>query len=125
MEDEYGDSDYTYAKPPKAPKLGRSSKRNVPQNYGYSNKIVYWIMGYTVNKNSKSDSVIVGWYPTEDSAVEYSIEKFGTDNYRIFPLHTIDRTRACKMIRKIIFDETNSIDEAFRRFRHDKRRIEE
>lgn len=87
-------------------------------------KSVYWVLGDTRNRSANVNGVIVGFYLTEEEAHRDAELKFGIDNYRIFFLSTIDRREARRRIQRQIFDETNSIDEAFKKFTYKERQQE-
>lgn len=87
-------------------------------------KSVYWVLGDTRNRSAKYNGMIVGCYSTEEEAIRDAELKFGVDNYRVFLLSTIDKREARSRIQRQIFDETNSIDEAFKRFTYKKRQQE-
>jgi hypothetical protein len=84
----------------------------------------YWVLGDTRKFSTKVQGAIMGYYLSEEEATRDAELKFGLDNFRVFPLTTINRPEAARRIRKIILDETNSIDQAFKRFSHQERNME-
>lgn len=77
-----------------------------------SRDLVYWVLG---EKNGKR--LIMGYYTSETEAENDGQRKFG-EGYQVYPMHTIDRAEASRIIRKKVLDETNDIEDAFKKFGH-------
>jgi len=74
--------------------------------------MVYWVFG-----EKKGKRLIMGYYQSQTEAEEDGFRKF-QDNYTVYPMHTIDRAEASRIIRKKVLDETNDIEDAFKKFSH-------
>jgi hypothetical protein len=85
---------------------------------------VYWVLGDTRRFSTKVQGAIMGYYQSEEEATRDAELKFGIENFKVYPLTTINRAEAGRRIRKFILDETNSIDQAFKRFSHQERNQE-
>ncbi len=77
-------------------------------------RIYYWIVGKDAGRR-----VIMGAYSSYDEADMDGYNNF--KEYEVLPLNTRDRAAAREMIRKKVLDETHSIEETFRRFKHLRR----
>jgi len=74
--------------------------------------IYYWIKGEYMGRR-----VVLGPYLSEKEAYEVGYEQLSTD-FVVLQLKTKDETKASRLIRAMVLEETSNLGDTFRRFRH-------
>lgn len=77
-------------------------------------RLYYWIVG---ESDATGRRMIYGYRNTESEAKQIA-NRIRNAVCRVIPLETRDDKEASRQIRAMVLDETQSIDEAFKRFRH-------
>ena len=79
-----------------------------------SKRLYYWIVGESEESGKR---MIYGYRNTESEAKQVA-NRIRNAVCKVVPLDTKDDKEASRRIRAMVLDETQSIDESFKRFKH-------